>query len=158
MVPVRAAPSVASTSMCSFIGRVSGSAVEQHGVAEGQEPVALGQRRRGTGPASAGPANASTRASSDDRGTWKLVSSRSTTAKRVVAADEQAGAVLGLAGGRPRLQRPHHGGAHRDHLAGRRRPSARRAVSARDAVALGVHGVVLDPVGGDRAERAQARP
>ena len=73
--------------------------------------------------------------------------------ERSVAVDEQLGAPGERARGRRRLERPHGRGADGDDPVG---GLARGHGGLRHAVPLAVHLVVLDPVGGDGPERAEA--
>ena len=174
IVPRRAAPSVASTSIDSFTtwgpprparpslgSRPAGGAVgltaEQHGVAEGQEAVVPLERRRHRARASAGRRRPRSWPAATTVGRWKLVISTSTTLKR----------NPGVMNNRVRPDScpsvPADSSARTVVVptATTRRPSSWAVCTASHVsyghrVPLGVDLMVLDPFGADRAERVQA--
>ena len=131
----------------------SGLFPHDHGVAEGQEPVPVGQRR----PVQVPPPGTAERLEEDsrsvERGRWKLVISTSTTAKaepgRMYRSLCPSSTPVAAAVSRARTVVVPTATTRRGPLAGGHG-------LGRDAVALGVHDVVLDRPGRHGPERGQA--
>ena len=134
---------------------------QEHGVAEGQEPVAPVEgllvepapARRAVG------LGADEGVDHDQQRRAGLVEVGHQPVDHLeleAGADEQVGATLELAGGRRALQGAHRGGADGHHPpTGRLGGGAGVEGAVRHPVPLGVHVVVLDPLGGDGPEGAQ---
>ena len=115
-VAARAPPSTASIVSRSGAAhrRVSAAAFEQHGVAEGQEAVAAGERLLVQLP----PAGADEGVDQHQQrgpGDVEVGEQPVDDAELEAAPDEQVRAPGDAAGRGPRLERPHHGGAHGQH-------------------------------------------